>query len=1787
MLNSTIEGYRLSPQQKRLWVLQNNSHQRAYQAQCSVLIEGALDAQRFELALGRLIERHEILRTTFHCLPGMTIPVQVIGGGKDLAGEAPLQVSLTPLSPEEHVLQIDIPALYADYKSVGLLVRELADCYQSCSDAACLSDSPVQYADVSEVLNELLESEDTLSGRQYWRDRDFSALAGLRLPFQRDRVEGEKFQEKSITVEIPPEIDRRLRALADKHEVSLSALLLSGWQILLWKITSVSQMTVGVDTDCRPFQEMEAAIGLFAKCLPVACHLDEDLSLGEILRQVESAYREAEDWQEYFSWDYINGAAVQFFPFCFEFGRYPAQESAGGVTFRVQKLSSCIDRFCVKLRCAESSDLLEAEIHYDAGAILPAHVHRLGEQFQTLLIRMADDPQIPIGAIEVLSEREREQLLLSFNETSVPLARQECIHQIIERRVAMAPDSISVVFGDQQLTYHELNIRANKLARRLQSLGVGPESFVGICLERSPEMIVAILAVLKTGGAYAPLSPALPSERLSFILQDLRATVLLTKKNLLGDLSFPGIQVVELDSEAGAIASLSGENPCCVVDPQGLAYAIYTSGTTGTPKGVLIERHSVVNLAKWQGEYFGVTGQSRIAQFFSYSFDGAVGETCMALMNGATLIMLDPEDLDPKRFVETINRQLINVVVCVPSMLKQLEPDSLKHPEALTVVSVGEVCPTELALKWERKLKFINGYGPTEYTVYSHAWKANPEIIGEYNRVPIGYPIHNTQTFILDRCWNPAPIGVVGELYIGGEGIARGYLNLPATTGESFIPNGFLPTARVVDQGELRVETALAEISAFEDSAKSNGVAPRRLSLGRLTPAEVLKLIREIDTDLVEFTHRFLGRYGRDPFIYGGFCRYLLEGATDSYAACGINKEVMSVLLGFDDFKGLRGAEFGFGSGEILQILSAAGAVMKGFDLSPFFVQRARRNGHDVQIAKVDMAPELFVEEHRDSVGFYDFAISTMTLDRVENPRNLLKNLFALLRPGGSFAIQTILPILPFDDGEVEDPISYTPESHRLTSGVNEEEDKRALVMRLSDLGAGEIRICQLPYLIASSDGLQRYRVWSFSGRKREASSASEAGRYLRLYKTGDLARYLPDGSIDYVGRSDRQVKLRGFRIELGEIETTLRRHPLVKDSVVIARENERHEKRLIAYLIAEEEGRPTVNDLRKFLENRLPDYMTPAAFLFVDAWPLTSSGKVNHRELPAPEETRPELEREFAPPTGPLEKLLAEIWAHYLQVDRVGANDNFFELGGDSILAIQVVARANQEGLGLAPRDLFQHQTVAKLALAADSRAERRTAQGTVSGAAALTPIQRWFFERNLANVDHFNQAVMLIVDEKLDARFLSEAARHMVSHHDALRLRSVRSEHGWRHFYSEDSGVVPLQTEDLSKLEDAEQSLIIETKATEAQASLNLADGPIMKMVLFELGRNRQRRLLIVIHHLAVDIVSWGILLDDLYTAYRQLSEGADVVLPSKTTPYNEWAKRLEVYAQSPALQREQSYWLTAERRQVRPMPVDHTVGANIKSSCRTLTVRLESAETQALLREVPKTARMQIHEILLAALALAYAEWTGESSLLVDVEGHGREELFDDVDLSRTVGWFTAIYPLLLRVSAPDDIGTVLKAVKEQIRTVPNGGIGFGLLRYLNGGEVGRSAKSLPQSEVLFNYMGQLDRILPGVSTFQMAHESTGPAQWPQGERSHLLEVNGGVLEGSLFMNWTYSENMHLPSTIDSLAHDFIEALKTIIVYSQSLAGNIYTPSDFPHARLTQQGLENVLTKVKFDN
>ncbi|MEQ8997813.1 MAG: amino acid adenylation domain-containing protein [Coleofasciculus sp. B1-GNL1-01] len=1525
----------LSFAQQRLWFLnQLEGSSATYNIPGAVRLSGNLDVNALQQALSEIVRRHEVLRTSFQTVNGT--PIQVIHSEATLKINVvdlePLEVteretvlhqqaqqeaitpfnleiaplircSLLQLSATESVVLLTMHHIISDGWSMGVFIQELSSLYQAfgAGEPSPLAELPIQYADFAIWQRQWLSGEVLEAQLNYWLSQLQGAPELLQLPTDHPRPTVQTYRGTTHSFTLNTDLTQKLQTLSRESGTTLFMTLLAAFATLLYRYSGQSDILMGSPIANRHRREIESLIGFFVNTLVLRTRFEDNPRIKDLLAQVRETTLKAYEHQDVPFEQVVEALQPQrslshspLFQVMFILQNAPMGEvELPGVTLTPLERESTIAQFDLTLSMTETTQGLVGEWEYNTDLFDGSTIERMTAHFQNLLSAIVENPQQTVAELPLLSEAERHQLLVKWNETESEYPLEKCIHQLFEKQVERTPDAVAVVFEEQQLTYRELNVRANQLAHHLQKLGVKPEVLVGICVERSLEMVVGLLGILKAGGAYLPVDPAYPQERQRFLLSDSQVSVLLTQEALVARLPDLKSSVVCLDADWTLIAQESRKNPVSHTRPENLAYAIYTSGSTGKPKGVMIQHQSLVNYTQAAMAEYAISSSDRILQFASISFDAAAEEIFPCLARGAMLVLRTDEMLSSiPAFLRCCDDWQLTVLDLPTAfwhqMVAELPALNLTLPDCVRLVIIGgeKALPKRLTT-WQqqvdRRVRLVNTYGLTEATIVTTAVDLSDltdvDISGQ--ELPIGKAISHAKTYILDPYLQPVPVGVPGELYIGGVGVARGYLNRPELTALAFIP----------------------------------------------------------------------------------------------------------------------------------------------------------------------------------------------------------------------------------------DPFSETP-------------------------GA-------------------------------------------RLYKTGDRVRYRTDGTIEFLGRLDRLVKVRGFRIELREIESFLNTHSQIQQAVVIAREDLPGNKRLVAYIVTRDESL-TTKQLREFLFLKLPEYMVPNAFVTLDTLPLTPNGKVDRKALPAPDLTRSEEEETFVAPRTTVEKVLAEIWAKVLRLEKIGVHDNFFDLGGDSILSIQIVARANQTGLNLTIKQMFEHQTIAELAAVAATNRVIQAQQGLVTGKVPITPIQHWFFEQNLPESHHWNQSILLEVRQALDPALLEQTVQKLLEHHDALRLCFVHQETDWQQLEVNPDELTPFTLLDLSTVSETERGLAISKAATELQASLNLSSGPLVRVAYFNLGANKPDRLLLVIHHLAVDGVSWRILLEDLQSAYQQLSQGKEIQLSPKTTSFKYWAERLREYAQSEALQQELDYWLRESRRQIAHIPVDFPEGDNTVAKARNVSVALSKEETQALLQEVPAAYQTQINDVLLTALVQAFAQWTGVYSLLIDLEGHGREEIFDDVDLSRTVGWFTTIFPVLLDIEESASPGDALKTIKEQLRSIPNRGIGYGVLRYLKGEET-TSWQHQPQAEIAFNYLGQTDQVFQESSLFVPAREPSGQALSLRGSRSHLLDINGIVAGGQLRLDWTYSEAIHQRATIENLAQSFIEALRSLIAHCQSPEVGGYPPSNFQTTKVLQKDFEQSIKRV----
>jgi amino acid adenylation domain-containing protein/non-ribosomal peptide synthase protein (TIGR01720 family) len=1530
----------LSFAQERLWFLdQLEPANPFYNVALAIRLAGPLDAGVLVSALTAVVARHSALRTTYRNVDGR--PEQVVCESaefqlthEDLASLAPparearlrdlvdqealgpfdlaqgplLRGVLVRLDAGDHTLLLTLHHIVCDGWSMAVLRDEIAEHYTAAIEGRVPRVEPLalEYADFAAWQRDQLTSATAERDMGYWRHELAGSPGVLELPLDHPRPAVQAYNGDVCRRRLDGPLASELRRLARQENATLCMVLMAAFHVLLARFSGARDLCVGTPIAGRSRPELERLVGFFANTLVIRGRLEANPSFREFLGQIRQSMLGAYAHQDFpieklvdelhVKRDLARNPLVQVL---FVLQNIPLRtRDVAGLSIRELSFDHArVANFDLTLNIDEHADHLDCGLVYNTDLFEAMTIERMLDAYCGLLEAIAADSDRRVLGLPILSAAEHRRVLVDWIDTAANFPRDRCIHDLIVEQARRTPDAPALVSDDRAVTYAELDRKSNRLARLLIERGAAVDVPIGLCVDRSPDLAVAMLAVLKAGAAYLPLDPQYPLPRRAFMIADAQVPLVISESALADCLPPGSYRHVLLDRERDAIAAASDEPLPPRTAPSSLAYVIYTSGSTGEPKGVEVEHRSLVNHALALAQLYGLSGDDRLLQYLSLSFDAAAEEIFPTLVSGAALYLhRSPRELSGRALLDWSREHGVNVLhLPVPiwsSLVDELTAsgrDGAKHLKC--VLAGGDSVPAEQLRRWREltggRVHFLFAYGVTEATITSTIFDdATTLPATSSSALPIGRPIANNRVYVLDEFAHPVPAGVAGELYIGGAGVARGYRGRNELTAERFLRD----------------------------------------------------------------------RFASDP----------------------------------------------------------------------------------------------------------------------------------------------------------------------------------------------------------------------------------EA----RMYRTGDLARWLADGTLEFLGRVDRQVKVRGYRIEPAEIEAVLQLHDHVREAIVITI-GAGEAKRLAAYVGCGPGEPPSNQELHDFLAARLPAHMIPAAIVALEQLPRLACSKVDVSSLPAPCWQQSSATAEFVEPRNDIERALATVWQDILGVERVGIRDNFFDLGGDSIRSIQVVARAGAAGVRITPKQLFEHQTIGELAAVAGTARAITAPQEPVTGPIALLPVQREFFALGPAEPHHYNQAILLTLERRITADFLDVTIDKLLAHHDMLRARYSRTADGqWQQTLAPVEGGGQAARVDLSRTADDDLAAAIEHVAAAAQASLNLEHGPLTRFVYFDLGANRRGRLLIVIHHLVIDTVSWRILLADLNVLLNQLLAGASAELPAKTTPVRDWAARLVELADGDANQAEARFW-TARGDEPPLLTGDADAHSNVAGSAGTVSVSLDVANTRQLLGEAASASHARSHELLIAALVQVVSEFCGARILRLDLEGHGREALFDDVDLSRTVGWFTTLYPIVLRLSPSSSRTELLKSVKQQLRAIPRSGIGYGLLRWLTShGDVRNRLAAQPAAEMCFNYLGQFDHALPGDALVDLAAEPTGPSVGLRNTRRHQWEIIAYVRDKQLQVEWNYNGAIHATARIEQLAENYIRALQTLVEDCLASGASAVTPSDFPLSGVDQDDLDALARLIDGD-
>jgi amino acid adenylation domain-containing protein/non-ribosomal peptide synthase protein (TIGR01720 family) len=1490
----------LSFSQERLWFIDKLEGSLEYHLPAILKITGKLNISALEKTFKAIIQRHESLRTVIlddqgkafqqindtqawqlnsieikDHLQGTHESDQLISNlvnkPFDLSKDYMLRADLLKYDVEQFILVITLHHISSDGWSISILVREIIELYDAFDNEISLNLKPleIQYADYALWQRNYLQGEILDRKLEYW-ERKLTGINPLQLPTDRVRPAIQAVKGAVITCQLEGELTERLNQLNKSQSTTMFMTMLAAYNILLYRYSNQDDICVGAPVAGRQQHETEGLIGYFVNTISLRNKIDDSNSFVDFLQEVKTNTIEAFDHQEVPFEKVVDRVANErdltrspIYQVLFVFQNTPPvpEMKLGKLRVILEKVEQTTTRFELSLYVNETKSGLELQLEYSTDLFNESTIKRFLDHYLVLLDSMCRNPEAKIVDLKILDEKEESLLLNEFNNTQVQFPKESNVIIDFEKQVEKSPDAIALMFEDKNLTYFELNQKANQLSFYLNQQGVGNESVVAICMERGLDMIVAMLGILKSGGAYVPIDPEYPADRINFMLKDSGSIVVLGSSNTAYQLKNSNLPVFEIDTRRDELEKYSLNNPEFYITPQSLAYIIYTSGSTGQPKGVMIEHASFFNYVFQFKNYFSFSPQDTILQQFSISFDTSIEEIFPALMAGSKIRILKNGAQDTELIKNFIENGSVTLISSSPLIINFLNAELKSLGNLRYVISGGDVLKPSHIDNLFGKVDILNGYGPTEATIAASFNKVSSM---EQTSI-IGKPTDNVKIHILDGKRNLSPIGVPGEICIAGIQVSRGYLNQPLLTQEKFI---------------------------------------------------------------------------MDPF-------------------------------------------------------------------------------------------------------------------------------------------------------------------------------------------------------------------------------STEPGA--RIYRTGDLGRWLEDGNIEYLGRIDDQVKIRGYRIELGEIESFIQQSGLTSQSVVIAHQDKEGVKRLIGYVVASKHY--SKQELQTFLQSKLPEYMVPRIWIELESIPLTANGKIDKRALPQPD-MGSQLTREYVAPRNITQQTLAEIWQELLGVKQVGVEDNFFELGGDSILTIQVVSRARRAGLEMEPRDLFTHQTIQQLSTAIGGRisAQTNSEQGTLEGYSGMLPIQQWYFSKTTEELSHFNQSVLLKVDKGISQSQLEAVVKHLVHYHDALRFKYQMGETGWTQQYGLNPG--ELDSSDLSQSSEKEFGERLTQLCQTTQQSLDITKGDIVRCVWIQTpSSHSHNRFLMVIHHLAVDGVSWRILLEDMEVMLQGITQGQSVQLGAKSSSYRQWYEALDRYSQTKA-QKQISYWQKIQESYT-PLTTDtRYTGAVLGSQLKTYSSGLSKTLTTQLLQEISGVYRTDINDILLSALASAVSQWQNTHTLSIGLEGHGREHIEENIDLNRTVGWFTSLYPVHLDIADIADKSELIKTVKEQLRQVPDKGLGYGVLKYISQHP---TLQGEDPWDIVFNYLGQLDTAVSSSQWFSAATEAQGSMTSALHQATEKLSINSYVESGELKLNWSYSELHYHPGSIEALTELYIQELQHIIEHCKTNQDKTYhTPSDYGLAK-----------------
>jgi amino acid adenylation domain-containing protein/non-ribosomal peptide synthase protein (TIGR01720 family) len=1627
--------------------------------------------------------------------------------------------------------------------------------------------------------------------------------------------------------------------------LTLATLIQAAWAVIVGRASERRDVCFGIVVSGRPptLPGVEQIVGLFVNTLPLRIALDARASLLELLHLVQEQQLRAREHEGLPLAELQRLAAstgVSLFDTLVVVQNYIVTTShAAELEFSFGGLETFIkDNYTLTLALIPAHTL-QVLLSWDRARLDRVAVVGLAEQLKALLVAMVADPTQPLAELERLTAGSRE-LLLAWNDTARPFTRTLDIPARVAAWAARQGDAIAIECAGEQLRYAELVARSNQLAHALVARGVGPEVRVGVLLERSLDMAVALLAVLAAGGAYVPLASDYPTERLRFMAADAGLALVITHSSVQGD-RLVGIPALCLDHEP--IDAHPTTAACPQVEPENLAYVIYTSGSTGRPKGVAVARLGLLNLVEQLAKIQPFAPARRALCYASIAFDGMVHELWGALANGATaVIATQDERLDPGRLTALL--ATLDTASLTPTVLAMLDPDAL--PTRFCMVVAGEACPHELATRWARRCTLINCYGPTEATVTAAFMRVGADYASATRPPPIGRPLANAKLYVLDERLDPAPIGIAGELYIAGVGLARGYIARPRMTAERFVPDPYGGPGermyRTGDRGRMLADGCIELIGRIDHEVKLGGV---RIDLGEVEASLVehpavaeavvvvaassrliAHVVPRIDAAVLQAEHvaqwQTLNEqlYAAQELV--GDASDEFSGWTSSYTGEPIPREQMRewVEATVAELRALaprRVLELGCGSGLLLRRLAPHCEVYFGTDVAAEALARIRQlEAHNPALAHVQLAQA--AADAPIPRGGFDLVVINSVVQYFPSVDYLLRVLdgaIEALAPGGTVFIGDVrnLALLEAMHASValhraSDPLTRAELAERVARGLQDEPE---LLLDPAFFHAFQARSPRIEWVeLRTKRGhhhneLSRFRYQALLHARgdpptpaapevewRDWSASALALARLGEYLAGERPPILAVAAIPDARLSTEVRALAWLAGDHDEPVAALRRTLLDRTGVDpeqlhqlglehhyrVALRSSEDPTQLEAVFVRDDlprtriptRARPATQpcsayanqpvrvqtlrslpaSLREWLQARLPSAMIPAAIIVHDSLPRMASGKLDRRALAAvdPLGERPQAAPHELPRT-PLEVELASIWTEVLGIASVGIHANFFELGGDSISSIRVVGRAARAGIQISSRQLFQHPTIAGLASEASSLGTQPIGeQGLLEGEAPLSPIQRWFFAERFEAQHHANHAVSFVVPSSWTAAVISAGLVHVVERHDALRLGFSQQAGQWRAEHQPLPNTIPVEQLDLTRLHHHERAAALDREATQLHESMVLERAPLVRALLAT--EDERVQLVVIIHHLVVDAVSWMIVLEDLTLACTALARGQAPTRLAKTTAWASWTAAQLALVREGGLASRLPYWQATLAAGPTPLPIaERAATSPLESYAHTL---LDPTTTKRL-RETSHASGIELVELLVTGVVLVLREWSGGDVVGLRMEGHGREqdvlaERAAGFDLVRTVGWFTTLFPVAFELGGidRDDRIAAIHAVVTQLRAMPDKGASYGMLRWLSDDG---SALAMPERgfDLAFNYLGELRSGRAGLGS------EAGPTGRWSAAANHLpapLELGAQLVHDTLQLRVHWDGRCFTRLVIEGFLARYREMLTTFV-------------------------------------